>query len=136
MILRPLVRKHTSAVIATLEALGLKVGDAKAPAGGPPYVVVYPIPGGRAAGTLGEPESDAELIYQVTCVATTRYQAEWLVDEAMGLLDGLIEVNDRSIPHVALESHSGVFRDDDQTAPIFTAAPRFRVFTTPGTDES
>lgn len=128
--MRPSVREHTNAIIAVLEGEGLKVGDAEAPAGKPPYVVVYPLPGGRASGTLGELDADAELLYQVTCVGTSRKQAEWLADATHVLLDGF-DVEGRYIPRVALEMHAGVMRDDQQTPPVFWATPRYRVLTTP-----
>lgn len=139
--LRPLVRLHTDAVLARLGdapdegGLGLKVGDAKAPAGGPPYAVLYAIAGGATSGTLGELDADAELIYQVTCVGNSRKQAEWLADEAKGLLEGLI-VAGRSIPRIALDSNPGIAVDNEQTPPIFTVPVRFRIFTTPSDDES
>lgn len=127
----PNVRTHTDAVITALEDFDLTVGDARAPDGhAPPYVVVYPIPGGRTSGTLDEPDADAELIYQVTCIGSTREQAQWLVDKVLGLLD-TFDVADRYIPRVALEEHAGIQRDDQQTPPVFMAAPKFRVFTTP-----
>jgi len=128
----PSVREHTDAVIAALEALGLTVGDAVAPAGiDPPYVVVYAIPGGGTAGPLATPHDDAVLVYQVTCVGDSRKQAEWLEDSALSLLTGGIAVTGRRVLWIALDLSGGVQRDDQVTPPKFWSAPRFRIATTP-----
>ncbi len=125
------MREHTDAVIARLQALGLTVGDAEAPVGAaPPYAVVYPIAGGQTGGVLAAPDDDAELVVQVTCVGTSRKQAEWLEDKAMGLLTSL-SVTGRSVPRVALDSFGGVFRDDAKSPPLYVAVPRFRIYSTP-----
>lgn len=124
------LRTHTDAIIAALEAQGLTVGDAVAPQASPPYVVVYPIAGGDMYGPLGAKDDDAELIYQVTCVGSSREQAEWLADKANALLGGFT-VTGRSVPLVTMDVVPGIFRDDSTGTPIYTAAPRFRVFTTP-----
>jgi hypothetical protein len=126
----PVVRAHTDAVIATLEAAGLTVGDAEAPDAVPPYVVVYPISGAGYTGRLTAPQDDAALIYQVTCVGVSREQAEWLADTSMVLLGGFA-VTGRNIAYVSLDLSGGVQRDDAQTPPVFYVTPRFRVMTTP-----
>jgi len=129
------IREHTDAVVAALEDLGLTVGDAVAPAGAsPPYVTVYPIPGGGTSGTLGDPDADVSLIYQVTCTGVSREQVQWLEDVVRGLLDG-IEVSDRKTLRVSLDMHGGTQRDDQLTPPVFWSTPRFRVFTTPSGEE-
>lgn len=124
------LRTHTDAVIDALQALGLTVGDAVAPPSAPPYVVVYPIAGGDMYGPLGAKDDDAELIYQVTCVGASREQAQWLVDKVTALLGGLT-ITGRSVPLVTFDTVPGIFRDDSTGTPLFTAAPRFRIFTTP-----
>lgn len=124
-------REHTNAVITKLESLALVVGDAKEPDPLPnKYCVVYPIPGGSVSGSLEDPNADGELVVQVTCVGTTREQAEWVVDKAMGLLGG-ITVSGRHIARVFLDSMPGIRRDDDISPPLFVATPRFRIMTTP-----
>jgi hypothetical protein len=127
----PIIREHTDAVIATLVAAGLTVGDAKAPAGDPPYVVVYSISAGGWTGPLAARHDDGSLVYQVSCVGKSRQQAEWLEDKAItAILEG-IPVTGRSIPYIELDLSGGVARDDDRTPPLWTAAPRFRIATTP-----
>jgi hypothetical protein len=127
----PAVREHTDAVIATLAAAGLAVGDAKAPAGDPPYDVVYSIPAGGWTGTLAAPNDDGSLVYQVSCVGKSRQQAEWLADKAIATILGGVAVTGRSVPFVELDLSGGVSRDDDRTPPLWVAAPRFRFATTP-----
>lgn len=127
----PVLRVHTDAVIARLQALGLMVGDAEAPAGSPQkYAVVYPIAGGSSSGVLGAPDDNAELVVQVTCVGVSREQAEWVQDKAMGLLTGF-SVTGRKIARVDVENYGGVVRDDDKSPPLFYSFPRFRLYSTP-----
>ena len=123
-------RKHTEGVIAALEAANLNVGDGEAPNGSLPHWVVYPIPGGRAFGSLAEPHEDAELVYQVNCVGTTREQAEWAADKAMVLLDG-VTVDDRTIAFVDVDSLPGTRRDTSVTPAVWMSTPRFRLTSTP-----
>lgn len=141
--MRPSLRTHTDAVIAHLEALGLLVGDATKPDGAGDqddgsfvkYAIVYPEPGGGSGGTLGDLHGDAELIYQVTCIGKSREQAQWVVDAALGLLEGL-SVPERHIPFVQLDRPPGIERDEKQTPALYFATPLFRVITTPGVSES
>lgn len=123
-------REHTDGVIAKLVAAGLVVGDGEAPDAEPPYAVVHSIPGGSATGSIEEPHEDGELVYQVTCVGTTREQAEWVADESMVLLEG-ITVEGRSIPFVDLDTLSGARRDTTVTPALWICTPRFRIKTTP-----
>lgn len=124
------IRDHTDAVIAALEATGLTVGDADANGLTAPYAVVYQIPGGRMYGSLDAPFDDAELVYQVTCVGTTREQAEWVTDKAMALLNGF-SVTGRSVALVMPEGGPGIRRDDDVQPPMYYSTPRFTIKTTP-----
>ena len=130
----PLHRHHTAAVIAKLATSGKLVGDAQAPPGADPevgYFTVYPITGGATGGTLAGPQDDAELIYQVTCTGSTRQQVEWLVDKARELLLAGIAVAGRKLPRIREEQNPGVFRDDQQTPPVFWSPAQFRLYTTP-----
>ena len=122
-------RLHTDAVIAALETAGLTVGDAKVPNAPLPHAIVYPIPGGDRSGSLANPYEDAEFVFQVTCVGTSREQAQWLADKAEAILDG-VTVTGRTI-HPSPDSNPGVFRDDDVTPPVFYCTPRYRLKTTP-----
>lgn len=124
------LREHTDAVIAALETAGLTVYDGVAPATpGTKYAVVHHI-NDEFSGTLAQPFEDARLVYQVTCVATTREQVEWVMDKAMVLLDGF-EVDGRHIAFVRPDGGPGIRWDADVTPPVFYATPRFTVISTP-----
>lgn len=125
----PFIREHTDAVITTLEAAGLTVGDGDASGLTAPYAVVYTIDP-NYYGTLDNPYENADIVYQVTCVGKTREQAEWVQDKAMVLLDGF-EVDGRHIAHVRPDGGPGVRPDRDVTPPVFFSTPRFTVKTTP-----
>lgn len=131
-------RDHTDAVIAALTAGDLTVGDHKAPDGAGrqgdgafrEYVVVYRIPGGRRSGNLEDPYGDAEFIYQITCVGTSRRQAEWLADNVDELLLAGVDVDGRSV-RVVPHGNPGDPREDDVNPSIFSATPRYRLMSTP-----
>lgn len=128
----PALRTHTDAVIAKLEAAGLNVGDADAEGLTAPYAVLYDIPGGRSFGTLENPNDDAELVFQVTCVGETREQSAWVADKAITALLSGLTVSGRSIARVTIDSFPGTFPERDASPPLFTSTPRFRLTTTPG----
>jgi hypothetical protein len=74
-----------------------------------PYVVVYAIAGGELGGPpLTNPEADAELIYQVTCVGGTPTQAVWMDDHVRAVVVGRTSTGDFSTP---LSVPSGVVVD-------------------------
>lgn len=130
----PVLRNHTDAVIETLEEAGLTVYDGKAPQTVPDhYAVVHHI-NDEFFGTLENPFEDANLVYQVTCVATTREQVEWVMDKAMILLDGF-EVEGRHIAFVRPDGGPGIRWDADVNPPVFYATPRFTIKTTPAPAE-
>lgn len=142
---------HTTALIDVLDA-ELKTFDAGAPdlatnpggqgwgwQGEPgtstfrPYYVLYPLPGGYFDGTLGCPDNDASLIWQVTCVGATRPQCEAAVDRANDVLVGQpLTVADRFIARVWADmAGGGARRDDTVQPPVYIATPRYRVESTP-----
>lgn len=148
------LRTHTDAIV---DALGgsMKVFDAGGPdlnapghhggagwgwqGAGPglgkfkPYCIVYPLTGGIFDGTLGCPDDDASLIWQVTCVGVTRAQCEWAADTVNDVLIGQpLTVADRFIARVWSDmAGGGARRDDEVQPPVFIATPRYRVESTP-----
>jgi hypothetical protein len=124
---------HAVAVLAALQAAGLSVGDHHAPAGNPPYVVLYVIGGGVVDGTLGTPDSDGDLRFQVTAVGRHPGEARWIADRAAAALtDEPITVAGRVAQRVRpIEASSGVQRDDDVTPPLFYATARYGLWTFP-----
>jgi hypothetical protein len=128
-------RVVTDAVKALLVAGGLTVGDGVAPSGNPPYAVVYPV-FHTVTGPVGEPSADANRVFQVTSVGTTREQAQWVSDKAATALLGAdhnaVTVTGRALMQaIELYSSAGVTRDDDTAgAPLFYAIDRYAVTTT------
>lgn len=64
---------------------GKLVGVCEAPSGATPadgFYVLYPMPGGSVSGTLGEPDRQASLVYQVTSVGKRDDQVQQLADRA------------------------------------------------------
>jgi hypothetical protein len=134
-------RIHTDAIIATLEDVEISTGDAigKDDTGGnliPPYAVVYPMPG-ELMGTLDDPDSDAELVSQVTYVGETREQTEWLRDKGRAALLAGFDVEGRVITRVTVDT-VGEVRRDDATKPktLFYCPERYRIWSTPGPEGS
>lgn len=125
------IRTHTDGVIASLVAAGLAVGDADAKGLSPPYAVVYSIPGGEMSGNLDDPYEDAELVYQVTCVGSTREQAEWVADKALTTLVAGFSVTGRSIALVRPDGGPGTRPEYDVTPPRFNSVLRFTIKSTP-----
>lgn len=145
------LRAHTDAIIDALDA-ELKTFDSGAPnlneiAGGQgwgwqgapgqsafkPYYVVYPLAGGVFDGSLGCPDDDASLTWQVTCVGATRPQCEAAADRANEVLIGQpLIVTGRHISRVWADmAGGGVRRDDLVQPPVFIATPRYRVESSP-----
>lgn len=131
---------HDLAVIAALETIdgGHPVGFAAAPAGafeavrgrsGPDYMILYPLNTVRD-GSLGDPWTDAELVYQITCVGRLAKGVRDLVDQIEPALLG-ISVSGRSIGQVIPEDGGQVRTEFDVEPPVFLATPRFRLVSFP-----
>jgi hypothetical protein len=140
------LRQHSDAVLAALVSTGVPVGDADPDIGevgwqATPgqseflaYMVLYPLAGGTFDGPTAEPDDDAELYFQVTCVGANRAQCEWVLDQALGVLvgDQDVTVPDRSTLRIEADmAGGGVRRDDTVQPPVFISTPRFRLWTTP-----
>lgn len=130
---------HALAVIASLEAAGLTVGDGVAPRDGSPprivapCVVVHMVPGGAIDGTAGDPDGWADARFQLTCVgrvaAEARYTAD-LADSALG--DNPPTVDGRKVRRVRpVEPWGRVERDNDVTPPLFYATRTWGLWTFP-----
>lgn len=135
----PLAMEHDLAVVAALASIGREVGYAAAPgdalaaliAGGPGYMIVYPIPGGWRDGPVADPYTDVEAVYQVTCVDRLPEGVQWLADRCLDALSA-VTVTGRTVLWVTPEALSGVTRDDTLAVePLYMSTPRFRIATTP-----
>lgn len=133
----------TSAIITHLEDAGLLVGDGVAPEGSGwagtagqsnynAYCVVHPLLGGHEDGSLGEPHSDAQVVYQVSSFGPTREQAEIVASNVDATLKSLPypSVVGMSIRYVDDDVLGGARRQDELQPPDWIAVPRFRFYVT------
>lgn len=130
---------HDQAVLTALETIGKPVGFAEAPAGalegvqegtGPDYLVVFPLPSGLRDGNLADPYTDADLVYQITCVGRLASGARWLVSRVETALLGAT-ITGRAVLQVIPEDPGAVRADTDVEPAVFIATPRFRIQTVP-----
>jgi hypothetical protein len=120
---------HTQAVIDRLTDQlpdPVVVYDAEVPTDPPQaYCVVYPDPGVRARSALAAISDELSMLVQVTCVGTTRRQAQDVADRAAGaLVDHRLSVSGRQCWPITQEASVPVERDD-QTRDPATDRPRF-----------
>lgn len=125
-------------VIGVLEAGGLTVGDAQAPAtvpDGAGYCVVYSIAGGTNDGTLDEPNEDASPNIQVTSSSRRPDQCRYLADRVRALLNAAMpaDLSDgrRAYWLNFTTSSMTMVRDDDVQPPRFYIPDRVQIGTTP-----
>lgn len=138
-------RTHNNAFITALSGKGFAVGDATYPttahgwAGTPgqsaftPYVIVYPLTQ-AFDGSIGCPESDSDVGWQVTCVGATREQCDWVKASVDSTIIGhTLSVSGRFVPRVRpVEGYAAenVTRRDDTVQPaVFIATPRYMAMT-------
>jgi hypothetical protein len=144
-------RPITDAIISALTSVALIVGDGVQPKNNPPsqpvgwqgapgvstfgpYVVAYPLLGGSLDGPLGDPDADAEPVYQITSVGGSRQQCEWVADKVRAVMLGgalLLTVGDRRVVRVSPDVLPGATREDDSQPSIWFAPERFRLYVTP-----
>lgn len=140
----PKARLITDALLVELRQAPVLVGDGETPdgagwpaSGGPfvPHANLHPIPGGVTSGTVERPDDDAEMIYQVTAVGSTREQCEWVADECRDvLLHSAPSIDGRSVMGITHDMMGGSRRDDTLGAgqlPVWIAVDRYRVYSTP-----
>ena len=133
----------TNAIVAALEDDGLLVGDGEQPAGagwqGEPdvsvfkaYMVVHAMVGGLLDGSIGDPDDDGSLMYQVSAYGATRAQCEWAADQARRvILTGPLLVAGQRVVRVRVDMLGGARRDDEVQPPLWLSAERYRLLTTP-----
>lgn len=131
---------HDLAVIARLQTIAGShpVGFGAAPEGayeavrlrsGPDYMILYPLNGTRD-GSLGDPFTDADLVYQITCVGRLADGVRWLVDQIEPALLGAT-VAGRTIVQVIPEDAGQVRAELDVSPPVFLATPRYTLQSVP-----
>lgn len=125
-------RPLTTALLAALRAAHSRVGDAAAPSDLTlPYAVLYPFGVGPLSGPVSDSHADADSTVQLTCIGSTREQAEWLADKLRPTALGPLTVTGRKVMQSLLETSQPVRRDDDVQPPLFVAVDQYRFLTTP-----
>lgn len=133
---------HTTALVALLEAADLVVGDC-APPTVPygrqnssrfiPYCVVYQY-GQSFDGSLGCPDDDSDLEWQVTCVADTRAACDTLRHQVNTALIGQsLTVSGRTVPRIRANGGAYTHRERAESpsqVTNFVAMPRFAAYST------
>lgn len=98
-------------------ATGKQLGDGTAPdAPVFPYGVLYPLPSPDHDGDLGTPDRDRGWLYQVTSVASTRLDVQWMADEIEIAMEGeTFAPSGITVMNVETDTRGAVTRDDDAT---------------------
>ena len=118
-------RPLAAAVTTQLETTGKAVGQAISPGGNPPYMVLYPSSDAGSEGSIADPHQIVTQTFQVTAVGDSMEEAQWMQEEARGVLVGWTPgITGAAL--VQLDFGSGVFRDPD--GPVFYSTDRYRVF--------
>ncbi len=130
----PVAAAHAAALVTVLQTTGRPVGDGVAPAGSPPYSILWDLPGGALDGPVGDPNADLDMPFQVTCVGRVADEARRMADKVrLALLTSAVVVSGRAVMRVAPDGGLGSVERDDDTGgpPLWYCAPRFRLLTTP-----
>lgn len=138
----PTLLPHSGAILdrlrtwAPLSDANVIIGDHVAPktdsdAYYAPAAVMYLRPGGPVSGSLGCPDVDAWLPFQVTCVGRNAAQAMWVADRVEEAFQSApLVVDDRLVCRLK-RVHFGAAakRDDGVTPPLFYVPAEYRLLT-------
>lgn len=135
----PQLRPHAAAVVtvltATLNAVSpaVPVGAGRKPddTTSDRWVVLYPL-AAEYDGPVADYAADLTYTFQVTSVAATVEQAEWVADLARTALLGTdLTVAGRHCDPTSPTGGSGIQRDDDVNPPCFYRADTYTTYTSP-----
>lgn len=136
-------RPVTEAIITTLTAAGLRVGDGEKPANsgwaGDPatspfraYVVVHPVGAFNIDGSSDQPVDDVWPLHQVTAYGATRAACEQVADNARAaMLAGPMAITGRAEARWLIDLVGVVTRVDEVQPAIYMAPDRYTAYTTP-----
>lgn len=133
-----LARLGTITTVVDAVVTPVPVGFGEAPVGalegvqaktGPDYMILYPLNSNRD-GNLGDPWSEADFVYQVTCVGRTAAGVRWLVGKLETALL-TVTVTGRAVTQVVMEDDGTVRPDFDLDPQVIYATPRLRIQTVP-----
>lgn len=138
----------TDAILALARTSDIPIGDGEKSRGaadagwqGAPgqssfagYAVLHNVEGGRTYGPITDPNDDADMLYQITGVGSTRAQAEQVADDLRETLEMQYpQIADaRDVMLITVDFLGGARRDDTVQPPVWITTDRFRVMTTPG----
>lgn len=127
----PSGRVQTAAVIATLQAAGLTVGDGSGAGLSGKYAVVY-ADLGVPDGPMGDRFADLDQTVFVHSCGSSAEQAQWVGDKTRAaLLAGALSIDGRAVLYVDHVTSQPVQRDDDISPSVFYAVDQYTVATTP-----
>jgi len=135
----PQLRPHAAAVAAVLTAafgavspaVPLGVGRKPDDTTGDRWAVLYPLTP-RFDGPIADDAADLIYGFQVTSVATTVEQVEWVADLARtALLTTDLTVAGRHCDPTSPTGGPGVQRDDDVIPPVYYRPEQYQTFTSP-----
>lgn len=140
-------RLLTNKVLDALKDTGIVVGDAYAPdepfgwSNTPespgssfiPYIVSVPGAISDLSGSLGRPDADMWIPYQVTGYGSTRDQCEWVMDNSRDLIkaitgDSLSTTPAWKIVYVDTKLIGGILRGGPEDTPVFGETDTFIIF--------
>ncbi len=143
----PDIRLFTDWFLGLLSATGKPVGDIEVPVLPDPnsaYCIVYPVPGGGFSGPpLVAPDTDAELIFQVTSAGKTREQAQWMAARTRmvvtdRLVSGVFQVTGPAPPdgwqvidRQPVGGPGGVDAEGKLPHRVYSVPDRYRIYVTP-----
>lgn len=130
----PSVEPITAALQTALAAVtGRPVGRGRKPDGAvPPYTFLTRV-GLVWTGTLGEPWREAELTYQVQCVAFDALVVELLEAKAGAVILGPLTIADWDLVRAAPLGSPGIRtdRDPDPANPLLFSTPQWSIWAQP-----
>ncbi len=125
-------RLLTDAIVAWLQGDGVTVGDGEKPAAaGFPYAVVYAFFTTRPTGSIVGEDSDAEAVYRIHSVGSTRQQCQWLADKVNARMRAAaLTVAGLKVMRLSDDGRQPGEREDNVQPPIWQARDQYRVFLT------
>lgn len=135
----PQLRPHADAVIAVITpvlaavspAVPLGVGRKPDDTTSDRWAVLYPL-GAEYDGPIADDAADLTYNWQVTSVATTVEQTEWLADLVRtALITTDLTVTGRHCDPTSPTGGSGIQRDDDVSPPCYYRADTYTAYTSP-----
>lgn len=135
----PQLRPHAAAVVTVLTAtLGAVTPTVPVGVGRKPddttsdrWAVLYPL-AVEYDGPIADDAADLTYNFQITAVAATLEQCEWVADLARtALLTTDLTVTGRHCDPTSPTGGSGIQRDDDVDPPVFYRADTYETYTSP-----